>query len=989
MPRRSLLSPSDRASLLAPPDNDTDRFRLYALTDADLALIARRRGDSNRIGFAVQLCLLRYPGAPLAAGQAVDGALIGWLAGTLWLDAKAWSQYAERDTTRRQHRLQLMAYLELSAFGASAFRALVGELVDVALQSDKGLRLAANALTTLRRWRIVIPPLRVIDRACSQALRRASRLLHRRLTAALDDGHRARLDALLEIRPGSGAITWLTWLRQSPLTASARVMRAHIERLRCYQALALPPGIGHDVHQNRLVKIAREGAQMRPWDLGVFEDERRHATLAALALEGRATVTDEIVELHDRIMIKLLATAKNKHLQRFKDQGRAINDKVRLYVSVGQALVKARDAGDDAFAAIEQVLPWPDFVASLDEADALARPVSFDSLSLVTDQYRTLRKYSPHFLAVLTFEAAPAAQPVLAAIETLRALNASGARTVPPGAPTAFVRARWKPLVFVDGAIDRRFYEICALFELKNALRAGDIWVEGSHRFRSFDDYLIPKAAFADLSRANGLLLAIDPDGDRYLESRLTALHDRLTSVNAQAEADTLPDATLNEEGLTFHEPETDKPAEARSLIDRAARLMPRVKITDVLTDVDAWTDFTRHFVHLKSNEPAADRTRLLATLLADGINLGLTKMADASPGTTYAQLARLKAFHVREETYKAGLADLVNAQLANPFARHWGDGTTSSSDGQRFPTGNRGAGAGQVNPRYGNAPGRLFYTHISDQYAPFASRLVNVGVRDSTYVLDGLLYHETELKIDEHHTDTAGFTDHVFALMHLLGFRFAPRIADLSTTRVYVDESAERYPALRTMIGGRINIRQIRTHWDEILRLATSIQKGTVTASLMVGKLGSYSRQNGLARALRELGRIERSLFILDWLQDVELRHRTQAQLNKGESRNALARAVFFNQLGEIRDRSFEQQRYRDGGLNLLTAAIVHWNTVYLGRVIEHLRASGEAPDETLLPFLSPLGWEHINLTGDYVWDTTGGKEVKDFRALGDPERP
>jgi hypothetical protein len=115
--------------------------------------------------------------------------------------------------------------------------------------------------------------------------------------------------------------------------------------------------------------------------------------------------------------------------------------------------------------------------------------------------------------------------------------------------------------------------------------------------------------------------------------------------------------------------------------------------------------------------------------------------------------------------------------------------------------------------------------------------------------------------------------------------------------------------------------------------------------------------------------GRIERTLFILDWLQSVELRRRVHAGLNKGEARNALARAVFFNRPGEIRDRSFEQQRYRASGLNLVTAAIVLWNTVYLDRAIRALRATGKIIDDTMLQYLSPLGWEHINLTGDYVW--------------------
>ena len=186
-------------------------------------------------------------------------------------------------------------------------------------------------------------------------------------------------------------------------------------------------------------------------------------------------------------------------------------------------------------------------------------------------------------------------------------------------------------------------------------------------------------------------------------------------------------------------------------------------------------------------------------------------------------------------------------------------------------------------------------------------------------------------------------------------------------------------------MIGGTLNLKTIRTHWNEILRLATSIKQGTVTASLMLRKLGSYPRQNGLAVALRELGRIERTLFILSWLQSVELRRRVQVGLNKGEARNALARAVFLCRLGEIRDRSFEQQRYRASGLTLVTAAIVLWNTVYIERAIDASARNGQFLNAELLKYLSPLGWEHINLTGDYQWQ---GKRLAQgrFRPLRIP---
>ena len=179
-----------------------------------------------------------------------------------------------------------------------------------------------------------------------------------------------------------------------------------------------------------------------------------------------------------------------------------------------------------------------------------------------------------------------------------------------------------------------------------------------------------------------------------------------------------------------------------------------------------------------------------------------------------------------------------------------------------------------------------------------------------------------------------------------------------------------------------------IEDNWSNILRLATSIKQGTATASLLVKKLSSYPRQNGLAKALSELGKIERTLFILNWLQNVDLRRRVQSGLNKGEARNALARAVFFNRLGEIRDYSFEQQQYRASGLNLLTAAIVLWNTVYIERAVKALREQGQEIDDDHLQYLSPLGWEHISMTGDYVWKSNfemGKGKFRPFRGTKD----
>jgi len=982
MPRRSILSAAERQSLLLVPDAEDELIRRYTFNETDLSIIRQHRGRANRLGFAVQLCYLRFPGIVLGVAEPPFPPLLRMVAAQLKVPVESWGEYGQREQTRREHLRTLQSVFDFQLFTMRHYGPSVQSLDTLAWQTDKGIVLAAALVESLRRQSVLLPSLNVVERICAEAITRANRRIYEALTDALTNLHRQRLDDLLKPKEDSST-TMLGWLRQSSAKPNSRHMLEHIERLKVLQALDLPAGIDRQVHQNRLLKIAREGGQMTSADLARFQTKRRYATLVALALQGTATLTDEIVDLHDRILGKLFNAAKNKHQEQFQASGKAINDKVRLYGRIGQALLEAKQNGGDPFAAIESVISWDAFCASVSEAQKLAQPEDFDYLHHIGESYATLRRYAPEFLAVLKLRAAPAAKSVLDAIAVLRGMNADNARKVPGDAPTDFIKKRWEKLVFTSEGLDRRYYELCVMSELKNALRSGDVWVQGSRQFKDFDEYLVPAEKFAAQKLAGELPLSVVTDCDQYLHERLLLLEQQLETVNRMAAANDLPDAIITESGLKITPLDAAVPAAAQALIDQTAMRLPHVKITELLLEVDRWTDFTRHFTHLKTGAVAQDKTRLLTTILADAINLGLTKMAEACPGTTYARLSWLQAWHIRDETYSASLAELVNAQFRQPFAENWGDGTTSSSDGQRFRAGSKAESTGHINPKYGTEPGRLFYTHISDQYAPFSAKVINVGVRDSTYVLDGLLYHESDLKIEEHYTDTAGFTDHVFALMHLLGFRFAPRIRDLGDTKLYITGDQDGYNALKPMIGGSLNIKHVRAHWDEILRLAASIKQGTVTASLMVRKLGSYPRQNGLAVAFRELGRIERTLFILDWLQSVELRRRVHAGLNKGEARNALARAVFFYRLGEIRDRSFEQQRYRASGLNLVTAAIVLWNTVYLERATNAVKENGQPLDDTLLQYLSPLGWEHINLTGDYLWRSNARVGGGKFRPL------
>lgn len=310
----------------------------------------------------------------------------------------------------------------------------------------------------------------------------------------------------------------------------------------------------------------------------------------------------------------------------------------------------------------------------------------------------------------------------------------------------------------------------------------------------------------------------------------------------------------------------------------------------------------------------------------------------------------------------------LVDAQQAHPFAAIWGDGHISSSDGQFFPAGGRGEASLEYNAKYGKRPGASIYGFLSNRFASFFSRMIQASESEAPYVLDGLLHNESSVEIHEHATDTAGATETTFSMFHAFGYRLIPRIRNLGNRRLFVIDPDPAYEPLHALIAGSVNMDVIEQHWDEILRLKASIGAGLVPPSVILKKLAASPRQNRLNQAMREMGRIERSIFICDWLLDTKLRRRSHAILNKGESRHALARAVFLHQLGELRNRIAETMAYRASGLNLVINAIILWNTVYLSRAVDYVRGQGIVIPDELLSQVAPLPWVHIALTGDYL---------------------
>ena len=371
-----------------------------------------------------------------------------------------------------------------------------------------------------------------------------------------------------------------------------------------------------------------------------------------------------------------------------------------------------------------------------------------------------------------------AGQSLQAAVELLRELNRAGRRKLPDIVPMPFASRLWRTAVADGGRSARRIYETAMVATLRDRLRAGDAWVDGSRDYRRFDAYLPPAVEAEALLGDSG----VQTEAAAWIAERRERLHARLDVVGRELAGGRLEGARLDHGRLRVapHDPVT--PAAAAQLDRAIDALMPRIRITDLLWEVNTRTGFLDAFNDLRSGRTHSNPAAILATVLAGATNLGLERMAHASTGVSHTQLSWANAWYLRPETYSDALARIVDAHHALPFARIWGDAGRTSSDGQFFPSRRN---VGEINAKYGPDPGLKIYSFLSGRYGSFHADVVGATAGEAPFVLDGLVGNAAGFDPLVHHVDTGGVSDHVFALFHLLGLSFAPRLRDFPDRRL------------------------------------------------------------------------------------------------------------------------------------------------------------------------------------------------------------
>lgn len=973
-------------------DPSPEQFhRYFHLSDSDHALILLRRRDHNKLGFALQLCTLRFLGCFLTDPLAVPGSVVRTLAAQLGVRSNTLPMYLDRGPTRHEHQRLIRQALGYQDFeGVEVFSLTRWLYAQLELGDPRPSVLFDLATARLVRRKVVLPGVSTLARLITRVRERTATSLWRALSRRLSPEQATALEALL-VRPQDDPLTPLERLRATPTRATATGLVAALERLQAVRAMGVGDLDLSHVPRARLDVINRHVQGAWAQTVARLSPERRLASLLAFTQSLERRATDDVLDMLDLLLSGLaLEGEKTRREQRLRtlrdlDQAALKLREVTLVLlnqEVSDEQVRRVAFGLVDEAALRAAAATVGEVASEDDAPD---PEAWLS------GYPTVRRFLPTLLRTLVFESTPAGRPVVEGLAFLATLEGRRQPSL-TGAPQAVIPRAWRGRVVPRrGEVDRPAYTLCVLQGLQRAMKRREVFVSRSERYGDPRSQLLQghewQAVKEDVCRGLGRSHAP--------EVELTLLGAELDQAYRQV-AQRLPENTfVRLERIGDHDRLSVSPLEAQpdgpSLVQLRSLVtapLPNIDLPELLLEEHARTGFLDAFTHVSEGGTRMGdlAISMCAVLVAQACNIGLKAVSRPHvPALTLSRLSWVQQNYLRNETIVAANARLVEAQSRISLVQAWGGGEVASADGLRFVVPVKTINA-RPNTRYfGAERGITYYNFTSDQFSGFHGITVPGTLRDSLLILAGLLEQKTHLDPREIMSDTAGSSDAVFGLFYLLGYRFSPRLADLADLRYWRLDREADYGALQDLSRHRIDARLIARHWDDLLRLAGSLKLGKVRALDVMRTLG---RSASLGRALAELGRIEKTLYLLHYVDDEAYRRRILVQLNRGEGRHNVARWVFHGRRGEVRQKYREGQEDQLGALGLVVNAIVLWNTRYLDAILNHLRASGATVLPEDVARLSPLLFEHVNVLGRYHFELSPTLAQGALRPFADPTR-
>jgi len=995
MPRMRILSPADQEMFETPPDfNSVQRKQFFSFSKTLIDMAMSLRKPANRFGFLLT-CGYFKAGKRFFAPHDFRKRDIDYVANCLGVPKSEFRPKHYAVSTRLRHQQTILEFYGFQQFDDTAVTFVRQELETMVRAQLKPKLIFWRCIDLVITKRIQVPNYfkltdLILD-ALSQRKQQLSSLIERELTQET----RQLLEVLFVQTPTDSDVSVpakttrykLTLMKKLSQSTKPTKVKERADDLIYLQEMydQLNPVLSAMALNHEGIRYyAGSVIKSKVFQLRQRSEEDRYVHVTAFIAHQYYRLNDNLVNVLLNTVQSFQNSTQREHKDLCYEQHQQRNEKLTELLSqlddrVFNVLKKVRGlTHDKGLSDKEKVNAIRSLLATgkridLDELrnGLMGEFDESDYYDILESRSQRLQNRVSPILKALNFQSEPGAKTLMKALQHFKSRDG----VINQAAPLGFLDTHERKAVSRGRKFRPSLYKAFLFMHIANAIKSGNLNLEHSYKHRPLGGYLIDTDRWDrekdQLLERAGLTEFIDPK--KILRELDEALSQHYQVTNDNVTQGKNPHLTFAADGRF----RIATPALDETESDPLRQYFPErhyVPLTEVLSTVDRHCDFADEMQHWQQTRTrtAVSRRALFAGVMGLGCSIGTRKMARISTMVKESELEHAVNWYFSLDNVQAANDRVVKfmeeMDLPNVYRRSQ-DNLHTASDGQKFETRMDSLNAGYSFKYFGKGQGVSAYTFVDERSLFWHSLVFSAAERESAYVIDGLMHNDV-VKSDIHSTDTHGYSEAIFAVTYLLGFSYAPRIKNLKKQILYIFKSRKHMDQSNWKItpDKYVNEKLVEGNWDDFLRLITTIKLKETSASDIFRRLNSYSRQHSLYKAMKAFGQIIKSLFILRYLNELELRQAIEKQLNRVELGNRFTRAVAVGNPREFTHAEKEEQEIAEACNRLIKNSIVCWNYLYLSQKLAEM--DSQESKERLLTAItthSVISWAHINLLGEY----------------------
>ncbi len=922
---------------------DEELIEYWTLDETELSLLANKTG-ATRLGFAVLLKFFqlesRFPNSP----EETPATAIAYLGKQLTIPARLFFEYAWHSRSIKYHRAQVREHFGFREVTIADTDVAVAWLIDKVLPYTIKYESQSEGILQYFRESKIEPP---SDERIKRVLHSAQSIFEETLTSRIykqlsPEAILRTLD-LLEIKEtnsldqsGESQISTLAWLKTAPGSANLETVQNEINKLEILRGLELPDELFRDIspkiiqnYRRRLLVESLHEARRHPEPLIVM-------LLTSFCFLRQQEIADNLVELLIHLVHKIGIKAEKHVEKQIIGEIKRVAGKQSLLFRLAETALEHPDGvvREVVYPVVnEQTLR--DLVKEFKSQGSTYRQQVYTVMRASYSHY--YRRLALQILETLEFRSNNEPhRPVIEAVATILEFAGRKSRFYPLNEIIPIkgvIKKIWEAHIFETDErgrerIERNKYEIGVLQALREGLRCKEIWAVGANRYRNPDEDV---PLDFEINRENYYAALAQPLlAENFIEKIKEQMETELNVLNETLPKN--PDVHLQTKNgghiaLTPLDAQPE-PLNLTRLKKIVAGRWGMTGLLDILKETDLRTDFTQ-FCKSPTGREKLSRSvlqrRLLLCLYGLGTNTGLKRVSGGSEGENYIDLQYVRRRFLNKENLRSAIASVVNAIFQIRQASLWGEGTTAcASDSKKFGSWDQNLMT-EWHVRYGGR-GVMIYWHVEKKSTCIYSQLKTCSSSEVAAMIEGVLRHQTEMEVEKNYVDSHGQSEVAFAFCHLLGFQLLPRLKAIHKQKLYRPGTGkpEEYPNLQPILTRPINWELIRRQYDQMVKYATALRLGTAETESILRRFTRNNLQHPTYKALAELGKAVKTIFLCRYLRLKSLRREIQEGLNVIENWNSANDFILFGKGGELATNNLDEQETIMLALHLLQISMV-----------------------------------------------------------------